>query len=50
MVLERWSWMNKRGERRYVSVKDSPADTAGETAPRVVPFRCLHLGLSGWRS
>ncbi len=33
-----------------VSLKHSPSDTAGETALHVIPFRCLHLGLSGWRS
>jgi len=31
-----------------VSLKHSPSDTAGETALHVIPFRCLHLGLSGW--
>jgi hypothetical protein len=34
-------------ERR--PVKCSPSDTAGETALPVIPFLCLHLGLSGWR-
>jgi hypothetical protein len=32
------------------SLKHSPSDTAGETALHVLPFRCLHLGLSGGRS
>ena len=31
------------------SLKHSPSDTAGETALHVLPFRCLHLGLSGGR-
>ena len=30
-----------------VSLKHSPSDTAGETALHVIPFRCLHAGLSG---
>ena len=28
----------------------SASDTAGETALRVIPFHCLRLRLSGWRS
>jgi len=34
----------------FASAQGSVSDTAGETALPVIRFRCLHLGLSGWRS
>jgi Integrase core domain len=33
-----------------VSLKHLPSDTGDEMSLHVIPSRCLHVGLSGWRS
>src|SRR5437879_1882538 len=41
----------RRPSTRHAGLAEgSVSDTAGETALPVIRFRCLHLGLSGWRS